>query len=106
MPDEEAHPLSSFAAWLKHERTSADRNQNELARSVGISREMVRLLENGTRNPSADLTIRLAGEFHKNAWQLLAHFGIIPHETLRALANIEPPKYIPKAFEGVPSSSG
>lgn len=97
---EEPHPLSSFGAWLKHERTAANMAQNALASSVGLSREMVRLLENGQRTPSPTTAIALADEFNQNAWEILAHFGIISTEALRALANVQPPDYIPKAFEG------
>lgn len=96
----EESPLSSFGAWLKHERTEADLFLTTLAEHVGISREMVRLLENNKRTPSVALTIALAAEFDQNAWQILAHFGILHHETLRALANVKPPEYIPRAFAG------
>ncbi len=97
---EEPHPLSSFGAWLRHERIAANIYISKLAADVGISREMVRLLENGQRSPSAATTIALAGEFNQNAWEILAHFDIIPTEALRALANVRPPDYIPKPFEG------
>lgn len=46
--------------WLKELRERKGLNQQQLAESVGVSREYITMIESGQRNPSVNLAKKIA----------------------------------------------
>lgn len=55
--------------WLKELRERKGLNQQQLAESVGVSREYITMIESGQRNPSVNLAKKIA-DFFNIEWTL------------------------------------
>ena len=47
---------------MKQARMQKDLSQTELARNIGVSRQTINMIENGTYNPTLELCIRICKE--------------------------------------------
>ena len=57
---------------MEQERANRDWSRTYVAQKIGVTPEMVRLIEIGRRNPSYDVLVKLEDLFHKSHRQLFA----------------------------------
>ena len=57
---------------MQQERIRHHLSRDDVAKMIGVSAEMVRLIETGQRKPSYDVLVKLENLFHKSHRQLFA----------------------------------
>jgi putative transcriptional regulator len=60
---------------IKVQRAIKDMTQEELARTVGVTRQTINAIEKGKYNPSLDLAFSLARLFDMTIEELFSHGG-------------------------------
>ncbi len=69
-----------FAKSLKHFRRLKNFSQTELSARAGVDRTFISMLERGTRKPSLQVVIFLAGALNMTAAELVKHVEVLMKE--------------------------